>query len=78
VVKALASQIVAYSLRNLEQRAIEEELPGPVDGPPHDHRLQFLSQMFSSISSATLMGQMMQRMVSLHRMKTTLLAALES
>ncbi|KAN0079330.1 hypothetical protein V8E54_004544 [Elaphomyces granulatus] len=31
VVKALASQIVAYSLRNLEQRAIEEELPGPVD-----------------------------------------------
>jgi hypothetical protein len=31
VVKALASQIVAYSLRNLEQKAIEEELPGPAD-----------------------------------------------
>jgi hypothetical protein len=31
VVKALASQIVAYSLRNLEQKAIEEELPGPTD-----------------------------------------------
>ncbi|KAL2006404.1 hypothetical protein VTN00DRAFT_9072 [Thermoascus crustaceus] len=31
VVKALASQIVAYSLRNLERRAVEEEIPGPLD-----------------------------------------------
>lgn len=31
VVKALASQIVAYSLANLERGAMEEELPGAVD-----------------------------------------------
>lgn len=31
VVKALASQIVAYSLRNLEQGAIEEGIPGSLD-----------------------------------------------